>query len=108
MKQDNADLTGTSAITCAKASSFGTKPRAASAARSSIAPPLHGESDYNITINSDLTVSCNCQDYNGSGHLGDLKKDSFEKVFFGPVAKNFREKLAKANSHPDPAPAVAT
>lgn len=56
---------------------------------------LHGQSDYNITINSDLTVSCNCQDYHASGHLGDLKKDSFEKVFYGPVAKNFREELAK-------------
>ena len=56
---------------------------------------LHGESDYNITVNSDLTVSCNCQDYDGSGHLGDLKKDSFDKVFFGPVAQDFREKLAR-------------
>src|SRR5882724_3653379 len=56
---------------------------------------LHGESDYNITINSDLTVSCNCQDYDGSGHIGDLKKDSFEKIFYGPVAQNFREQLAR-------------
>ncbi len=56
---------------------------------------LHGESDYNITVNSDLTVSCNCQDYDGAGHLGDLKKDSFDKVFFGPVASDFREKLAR-------------
>ncbi len=56
---------------------------------------LHGQSDYNITVNSDLTVSCNCQDYDGSGHIGDLKRDSFEKVFFGPVAQNFREKLAR-------------
>jgi len=37
---------------------------------------LAGESEYNLTINSDLTVSCNCQDYNGSGHIGDLKTDS--------------------------------
>jgi uncharacterized Fe-S cluster-containing radical SAM superfamily protein len=56
---------------------------------------LHGESEYNITVNSDLTVSCNCQDYDGSGHLGDLKKDSFDKVFFGPVAQGFREELAR-------------
>lgn len=56
---------------------------------------LHGQSEYNMTINSDLTVSCNCQDYDGSGHLGDLKKDSFEKVFLGPVARDFREKLAR-------------
>lgn len=56
---------------------------------------LHGQSDYNITINSDSTVSCNCQDYDGSGHIGDLKKDSFEKVFYGPVAQNFRRELAQ-------------
>jgi hypothetical protein len=55
---------------------------------------LAGESDYNITINSDLTVSCACQDYDGSGHIGDLRRNSFEGVFFGPVAQSFRERLA--------------
>src|SRR5262245_35098887 len=56
---------------------------------------LAGESEYNTTINCDLTVSCNCQDYNGSGHLGDLEKNSFREVFFGPTAQKFREELAK-------------
>jgi uncharacterized Fe-S cluster-containing radical SAM superfamily protein len=56
---------------------------------------LAGESEYDITINSDLTVSCNCQDYDGSGHIGDLRKNSFEEVFFGPVAKKFNDELAK-------------
>ena len=56
---------------------------------------LAGESEYNLTINCDLTVSCNCQDYNGSGHIGDLNKNSFEEIFFGPVARRFREELAK-------------
>jgi hypothetical protein len=56
---------------------------------------LGGESDYNLTINCDLTVSCSCQDYDGSGHLGDLNKNSFQEVFFGPVAQRFREELAK-------------
>ncbi len=56
---------------------------------------LAGESDYNITVNSDLTVSCSCQDYDGGGHLGDLRKNSFEEVFFGPIAQKFREDLAK-------------
>jgi hypothetical protein len=55
---------------------------------------LCGEADYNITINSDLTVSCNCQDYEGKGHLGDLRKNSFEEIFFGPVAQRFRDELA--------------
>jgi hypothetical protein len=56
---------------------------------------LGGESEYNLTINCDLTVSCTCQDYDGSGHLGDLNKNSFPEVFFGPVARHFREELAK-------------
>ena len=56
---------------------------------------LGGESEYNLTINCDLTVSCNCQDYDGSGHLGDLGKNSFEEVYYGPVAQKFREQLAK-------------
>ena len=68
---------------------------------------LHGESDYNITVNSDLTVSCNCQDYDGSGHLGDLKKDSFDKVFFGPVATDFRENSPAAKFPSMPARAAA-
>lgn len=55
---------------------------------------LAGESDYDITINSDLTVSCSCQDYEGDGHLGDLKQNSFEEVFFGPVSRKFQETLA--------------
>jgi hypothetical protein len=56
---------------------------------------LGGESEYNLTINCDLTLSCTCQDYDGSGHLGDLNKNSFQQVFFGPVAQRFREDLAK-------------
>ena len=56
---------------------------------------LAGESEYNITVNCDLTVSCNCQDYNGSGHMGDLNKNSFPEVFFGPQAQHLRSELAK-------------
>ena len=56
---------------------------------------LAGEEDYNLTINSDLTVSCCCQDYDGSGHIGDLRKNTFEEIYFGPVAQRFRDKLAK-------------
>ena len=56
---------------------------------------LAGEAEYNLTVNSDLTVSCTCQDYDGSGHLGDLRKNTFEEVFFGPVAQRFREELAR-------------
>src|SRR5512140_724200 len=56
---------------------------------------LAGESEYNLTINCDSTVSCSCQDYDGSGHLGDLSKASFPEVYFGPVARRFREQLAQ-------------
>ncbi len=56
---------------------------------------LGGESEYNLTVNCDATVSCNCQDYNGSGHLGDLNKNSFQEVYYGPVAERFRKELAQ-------------
>jgi uncharacterized Fe-S cluster-containing radical SAM superfamily protein len=56
---------------------------------------LAGESEYNLTINCDLTLSCSCQDYDGSGHLGDLNKNSFQEVYFGPKAKQFRAELAQ-------------
>src|SRR5215207_4996199 len=56
---------------------------------------LEGEGEYNLTINCDSTVSCNCQDYDGSGHIGDLAKNSFPEVFFGPVAQRFREQLGQ-------------
>jgi len=56
---------------------------------------LAGESDYNITVNCDGTVSCSCQDYDGSGHISDLNKNTFKEVFFSPTARHFREELAK-------------
>lgn len=56
---------------------------------------LDGESDYNLTINSDQTVSCNCQDYDGIGQLGNLKNNSFEEVYYGAIAQKFRDELAK-------------
>ncbi len=56
---------------------------------------LAGESEYNTTVNCDLTVSCNCQDYDGSGHIGDLNKNSFQEVFFSPAAQHLRTELAK-------------
>ena len=42
---------------------------------------LSGQSEYNLTINCDGTLTCNCHDYNGSGNLGDLKD---EKGFHRP------------------------
>ncbi len=56
---------------------------------------LAGESEYDITVNSDLTISCSCMDYMGDGHLGDLKKNTFEEIYYGPVAQRFRDTLAQ-------------
>lgn len=56
---------------------------------------LKGDSCYNICINSDLTVSCNCNDNNGLGKIGNLRKQTLEQIFSGKKAKYFRESLAK-------------
>ena len=55
---------------------------------------LDGLSEYNITINSDQTVSCNCQDYETTGQIGSLRTNTFEEVFFGAKAQKFRDDLA--------------
>lgn len=56
---------------------------------------LSGLSGYNIVVNSDMTVSCNCQDYDGTGHIGDLNRSSLQEIFAGPVARAFRKTLAE-------------
>lgn len=56
---------------------------------------LQGESNYNICINSDLTVSCNCRDYAGRGIIGDLRQNSLEEIFAGETARRFRQHLAE-------------
>jgi len=58
---------------------------------------LNGDSNYNICINSDMTVSCNCQDYDGSGHLGDLTRQDFEDIFLGTKAQGFKAALSRLN-----------
>ena len=55
---------------------------------------LDGVSEYNITINSDQTISCNCKDYEGTGQIGNLRDNTFEEVFFGAKAQKFRADLA--------------
>jgi len=56
---------------------------------------LVGQSDYNICINSDLSLSCNCLDYDGQGHIGDLKHQLLAEVFAGSKATAFRATLAE-------------
>jgi uncharacterized Fe-S cluster-containing radical SAM superfamily protein len=58
---------------------------------------LSGRSDYNICINSDMTVSCNCLDLDGSGHIGDLQVNTLEEIFGGPTATAFRRSLARGS-----------
>ena len=55
---------------------------------------LCGESTYSICINSDMTVSCNYQDYDGSGHIGDLHFENLDTIFASPKAVQFRNSLA--------------
>ena len=55
---------------------------------------LAGKSSYDISINSDLSVSCNCRDLDGAGHLGSLRQNTFAEVFAGATATAFRRKLA--------------
>jgi hypothetical protein len=68
--------------------------RAAATRKRFFCAALSGESEYNICINSDMTVSCNCQDYDGSGQIGDLNHESMEEVFASPRATDFRRLLA--------------
>jgi len=42
-----------------------------------------------------MTVSCNCWDYDGSGHIGDLNTQTLKQIFDGKTAQGFRRKLAK-------------
>ncbi len=56
---------------------------------------LQGMSTYNISVNCDMTVSCNCQDDYGEGILGDLSRTSFSDIFGGPAANAIRAKLAE-------------
>lgn len=56
---------------------------------------LEGDSFYNIAINSDFSISCNCNDIYGFGKLGSLEKQDFSKIFFGKKANYFRNSLSK-------------
>lgn len=55
---------------------------------------LAGRSESNLSINSDLTVSCNCHDVDGSGVIGDLNRQSLAEILAGPIARDFRKRLA--------------
>jgi hypothetical protein len=56
---------------------------------------LSGDSNYNTSINADLTISCTCQDRDGAGRIGDLKTHTFEQIWYGPKANEFRESMTR-------------
>lgn len=56
---------------------------------------LNGESRYNISVKSDMTVTCNCSDMDGSGIIGNLSTHTLREIFEGDVAKTFRRRLAR-------------
>jgi wyosine [tRNA(Phe)-imidazoG37] synthetase (radical SAM superfamily) len=58
---------------------------------------LTGESGYSLCINADMTVSCNCQDYDGTGHIGDLTTQSFPEILANDVTQRFRRELASGH-----------
>lgn len=58
---------------------------------------LQGRSEYNLCVNCDMTVSCNCNDVDGAGILGDLRRDSLESILDGDTAAHFRKRLAQGN-----------
>jgi pyruvate-formate lyase-activating enzyme len=56
---------------------------------------LTGMSNYNISINSDLSVSCNCQDRRGEGKIGTLSgANTLRSVFLSEKANTMRTELA--------------
>ncbi len=56
---------------------------------------LSGESSYNIAVNSDFTVSCNCTDYYKTGQIGDLSTNSLAEIFDSPASNRLRTELSK-------------
>lgn len=56
---------------------------------------LTGMSNYNISINSDLSISCSCQDYGGEGKIGNLSgTNTIRSIFLSEKANMMRTDLA--------------
>lgn len=56
---------------------------------------LAGRSHYNIGIGADLSVTCNGQDREDEGRLGNLNTHTIQEIFSGATITRFREALAK-------------
>ncbi|MEN6405956.1 MAG: radical SAM protein [Thermoguttaceae bacterium] len=55
---------------------------------------LAGQASDGLFVNSDMTVSCNCQDIDGHGQLGRLRTTPLVEILNGPKAAAFRRQLA--------------
>ena len=53
---------------------------------------LSGISDYNLSVNADMTVSCNCK-LREAGQLGNLKNESFFDIYNSEHVSNVRKRL---------------
>jgi len=70
------------------------KCRAALAGRRFFCRSLAGLAFDGLFVNSDMSVSCNCQDVDGRGQLGNLRRQSLEEILAGPKATAMRNSLA--------------
>lgn len=55
---------------------------------------LSGIGEYSLSVNSDMTLSCTCMDFEGRGYLGDLRKQTILQLFNGDIANSFRKSLS--------------
>ena len=55
---------------------------------------LNGTSEYDLSVNSDMSVSCNCQDFDGAGKIGDFSKNTLQEIISSAKADFFRLELA--------------
>jgi MoaA/NifB/PqqE/SkfB family radical SAM enzyme len=56
---------------------------------------LTGMSNYNISINSDMTISCSCNDKGKEGILGNLREATFNEIYNGVNATEYRKQLSE-------------
>ena len=56
---------------------------------------LNGKSEYDLSVNSDMTISCNCQDFDGAGKIGDFSQNTLEEILSSNKAEMFRKQLSE-------------
>ncbi|MDR0920550.1 MAG: radical SAM protein [Oscillospiraceae bacterium] len=54
---------------------------------------LTGFSKYNLSVNSDMTVSCNCK-LRGCGLLGNLREQTLQEIYDSKTVNSLRQSLA--------------